>query len=87
METAILLLVAGAVNVACFFIGAKTGQSVAREEKIEMPELNPVKAVYEKVKKDRADNEAKRQEKIMNTMWSNIENYNGTEMGQRDIPL
>lgn len=87
METAILLLVAGSINVACFLIGAKTGQSVTREEKIELPEINPVKVMYEKVQKERTDKEVKRQENIRKTMLDNIEIYNGTSEGQKDIPL
>ena len=43
----VLILAVGALNIACFLIGAKVGQRVAKGEKIELPSANPVKAVRE----------------------------------------
>lgn len=78
----LLLLVMGAVNVACFVIGAKVGQASVKGEKIETPNINPMQAVRdrqhrkeEQMKQDRLD-----------TIMRNIESYDGTSRGQEDVP-
>ena len=81
----ILILVVGTLNIACFFIGAKLGQKVAKGEKIELPSVNPIKAVQEHNEKKRADKEAEREQERRNTIMQNIDRYDGTERGQRDV--
>ena len=78
----LLILVAGAVNVLCFFIGAKVGQTVAKGETIKTPEVNPIKAYKEHKVQEEAEKEAKRLEVIM----QNIEAYDGTGKGQASVP-
>lgn len=82
METVLLLLVTGALNVACFFIGAKTGQTVSRGEKIELPKPDPMKPIRE----HREREEAKREQERYNTILRNIDNYDGSNVGQEDVP-
>lgn len=78
----LLILVVGAVNVLCFFIGAKVGQTAAKGETIKTPEVNPIKAYNEHKAQKEADKEAKRLEVIM----QNIETYDGTSKGQASVP-
>ena len=78
----LLILAVGALNVACFFIGAKVGQKVSKGEPIEIPIPDPVKAIREREDKKEAEREQDRYETIMR----NIENYDGTDRGQKDIP-
>lgn len=78
----LILLVMGAVNIACFMIGAKVGQATAKGEKIEMPSVSPVKAVREHEKKKLAEMEQSR----IDTILRNIEGYDGTGRGQEDVP-
>lgn len=78
----LLILVAGAVNVACFFIGAKVGQTVAKGETIKAPEVNPVKAYNVSQAQKQAKKEADRLEVIMR----NLESYDGTSQGQERVP-
>ena len=80
MEVIILTIVIGTLNIACFFIGAKIGSAVAKGESIETP--SPIKAVHE-YKEHRE--QSKRQRKI-DTIMENIDNYDGTEIGQKEIP-
>ena len=74
------LAVMGAVNVLCFMIGAKVGQTVSKGEKVELP--NPAKAVRE----HKARQEAERVKSEYDTLMSNIDNYNGTSHNQKDVP-
>lgn len=78
----LLLAVMGAVNVACFVIGAKVGQAVAKGEKVQMPSMNPMAAYREQQVKKQAQKE---QDRIA-TIMRNVESYDGTGNGQKDVP-
>lgn len=81
MESILLIAVTGTLNAVCFFIGAKIGQKVAKDEPIEMPTVNPMKMYQEHIDKREADKEKKRLETIL----TNIDNYDGTGLGQKDV--
>ena len=78
----LLLLVMGAVNIACFMIGAKVGQKVTKGEAIELPTVNPMELVREHQEKRAAQEERDKLETILR----NIESYDGTAYGQEDVP-
>ena len=78
----LLLLVAGGINALCFFIGAKIGQKVSNGEPIEMPAFNPLEAIREHNSRKEAERRQSRDDIIL---W-NIENYDGTGFGQKDVP-
>ena len=78
----LLLAVFGAVNIFCFMLGAKVGQAVSKGEKVELPTINPMEAIKEHKAKQRAEEEMDK----LNTIMSNIESYDGTSNGQRDVP-
>lgn len=80
MEILIILTV-GILNVGCFLIGAKVGQKVSKDEPIELPSLNPLTAYREAQEK----REAEREQDRLDTIMQNIENYDGTSAGQRDV--
>ncbi len=82
MEAALCFLVAGAVCGVCFLLGAKVGMSVRKGEPIELPNLNPVKAVQDMAQK----REAKKEQEKMEAILRNIDNYDGTGFGQEDVP-
>jgi hypothetical protein len=72
----------GFLCICCFVIGAKVGQKVSKGEPIELPNINPIEKIREQIEKKEAKREQDRYEAIM----QNVENYNGTGEGQRDIP-
>lgn len=76
-----IILITGTLNVVCFLIGAKVGQTVVKGEPVEIPNLNPLEAIREHREKVEADKEEKRLETIM----QNIERYDGTGIGQKDV--
>lgn len=76
------MLICGTLNIACFLIGARVGQKVQKGEKIELPTINPVKLIDEYREKKEQENT---QEKI-DIILSNIESYDGTAFGQKDVP-
>lgn len=82
MEIALYMATIGFFCVACFILGAKVGQKVAKGEEIETPTLNPMKAYREHEAKTKAEMEQNRIDAIMR----NIENYDGTANHQEDVP-
>jgi hypothetical protein len=79
----LLSLAVGALNIACFLIGAKVGQKVAKGEEIKLPEVNPMKAIQEQRNRKAAEAEADKVAVIL----ENIENYDGTGAKQKDVPM
>lgn len=80
METIIIILVVSTLNIACFFIGAKVGQTVVKGAEIKLPD--PIQAV----RKAKADQAAKRQSDKLTTILGNIDRYDGSPFGQKDVP-
>ena len=66
-------------NIIAFFIGAKVGQKVSRQEEIKIP--NPITVVndYKEDKKRRKEQEE------LEIMKYNIDIFDGTGLGQKDI--
>lgn len=78
-----VLFVSG-LNIVCFFIGAKVGQKVVNKEEIEIP--NPVKAIKDEIKEHAEEKEALKEKEYYEAISHNIDIYNGTSIGQLDIP-
>lgn len=77
----LLILAIGFVCMACFLMGAKVGQAVANGEKVELP-VNPIQSAKERQAKQEAEFEQNR----LNTILQNIDRYDGTGYGQKDVP-
>ena len=79
----LLIAVVGTLNIACFFIGAKVGQTVANGKEIQTPEVkSPMKMIQER--QDRK--EAEKEKNKVDIILQNIERYDGTSNGQEDVP-
>ena len=78
---ALLLAVMGLTNIAFFMIGAKVGQTVSKGEDIKLPTINPLEVYREHEEKRQAKAEQDKLEAIM----QNIEAYDGTSNGQKDV--
>ena len=75
------ILAVGTLCIVCFLIGANVGQKVAKGENIELPTLNPMKAIREHQDRKEAEREADK----FNTLMHNIDSYDGTSNGQKDV--
>ena len=78
----LLLLVMGAMNVLCFVVGAKVGQTASKGEIIQMPAVNHLEAY--RAKEERRV--AKAEQDKYDTILQNVEAYDGTSNGQKDVP-
>lgn len=83
METILLIATVGTLNVVCFFIGAKVGQTVAQGKEIELPKIDSPVALY---KAHREAKEAETEKNRLDVILANIERYDGTDAGQQDVP-
>ena len=81
METLILIAVIGAMNIFCFMVGARVGQTVSRGEAVTMPSVNPIEAIRE----HRENKEAEIERSKVDTILRNIDAYDGTSNGQEDV--
>lgn len=82
MGTILIILIVGTLNIVCFYIGAKVGQKVSKDEPIEIPALNPAKVYREHQEHKAAEKEKNRLDAILR----NIDTYDGTSLGQVDVP-
>jgi hypothetical protein len=76
------ILAFGFVCLGCFLSGAKVGQAVQKGEKIETPGMNPLEAYREHQSRKEAEREGDR----VATILANIDAYDGTGRGQKDVP-
>lgn len=77
--TIAIMAVVSLSNIICLFIGAKIGQLSASGKDINVP--SPISAVREY----REEKELVKEREKNQTMLENIENYDGTGIGQKDI--
>ena len=78
------LAVMGVVNIACFVIGAKVGQTVqqGKDIELELPTVSPIES-YRKHQEKKA---AQKEQEKYDTIMRNIEGYDGTSNGQQKVP-
>ena len=83
---ALMLLVMGITNLACFIVGAKVGQMVSKGETIEAPTINPAEILREQRERREERRQAEAEQEKIDTILQNIERYDGTSIGQKDVP-
>lgn len=81
MDQLLLVVFICLSNIACLIVGAKVGQKAYRGEDIRLP--NPV----EKVQAFKDSQEYRKEQAATETMLHNIDVYDGTGLGQKDIVL
>ena len=81
METIALLFLFGVFIILAYTLGLKNGQKLKNNEEIKIPEINPVKIVRNEIETF----EQKKKQDVYDTIMDNIDNYDGTGLGQKDI--
>lgn len=86
METGMIIFITAVIvstlNIACFFVGANVRQKVDAGEEVKVANVNPLKMWEEHKDKHETEKSARRMEIIL----ENLENYDGTPQGQKEIP-
>lgn len=75
-------LTIGALCIVSFLIGARTVQNTKKDKDIELPNINPLKAIRER----QEHKEQKKEQNKLETIMRNIEAYDGTSNKQEDVP-
>lgn len=86
LDIVLLILCISFITIISFITGAKVGQKVVRGETVEMPKIEPIKAVREAVTEYKESKEAQQILERDRIIADNIDAYNGTSIGQKDIP-
>lgn len=81
-DTILLLFLVGCFILVAYTLGLKNGQKLKNNEEIKLPEMNPVKVIKNEIE----NYEEKKKQEINEINMFNIDNYDGTGLGQRDIP-
>ena len=80
MQTIILVgVLVWGMTAVTFYLGAKIGLGVSKKENLELP--SPVKAIQ----KYKEELDRREEQKIFETNMANIDNYDGSELGQIDF--
>jgi hypothetical protein len=82
----VLILCVCLTNVVCFILGAKVGQMAARGEPVSVSVPNPISAAIERKERKEEMEEVNREREKIDTILENIDNYDGTPFGQKDVP-
>ncbi len=82
METLLLVITISTLNMMCFLLGARVRQKVDKGEEVKLPNVNPVDMYHEHQKKAEQNRKNSQREALLH----NIEVYDGTSLGQIDIP-
>ena len=80
VEVSILML----INLLSFVIGAKIGLAVNKKKDIT---LNPVKMVSDSINESKERKQKDLEERKYDTMIENIDKYDGTGLGQKQMPV
>lgn len=81
-DTILLLFLVGCFILVSYTLGLKNGQKLKNNEEIKLPEINPVKVIKNEIE----NYEEKKKQEINEINMFNIDNYDGTGLGQKDIP-
>ena len=78
MELCLVVLMVCLSNIACAMIGTRAGKG-----EIKLP--NPVEKAKERKENKALSQEQKQRQEALKTMLHNIDVYDGTEVGQKEI--
>lgn len=81
METILLFFLFGIFIIISYTLGLKNGQRLKNNKEIELPEVNPLKLIKNEIN----NFEERKKQVAFENMISNIDNYDGTGLGQKDI--
>lgn len=82
VEDIILCTIFGTFIILSYTLGLRNGQKLDKKEEIKLPNVNPIKAIDEELER----HSQKKKQNMNEILNYNIDNYDGTGLGQKDIP-
>lgn len=83
LEVILFCSIFGLFILASYTLGLRNGQKLSKREEITIPDINPVNAINKHIE----SREQKKEQEILDITMSNIDNYDGTGLGQQEIPF
>lgn len=83
MENILLVLIVGSMNLLSFYLGIKVNK---KDENKTLSATKIYKKHKEKKEEQKNQEEYKKQQEEINVMLENIEVYDGTSIGQKELP-
>lgn len=71
------------INILCMVIGVRIGQKVAKKQDVV---INPIASIKKEIKEEKETKKQELKQRQVDAMLYNIDNYDGSGLGQRDIP-
>ena len=72
----------GVFILVAYSLGLKNGQRLSKNEEVVVPNVNPIKVIAD----EKARYEERKKQEIQEINSYNIDHYDGTGLGQKDIP-
>lgn len=82
IDAIILCTIVGVFIIVSYSLGLKNGQRLSKNEEVVVPNVNPIKAIADEKEKY----EERKKQEIQEINSYNIDHYDGTGLGQKDIP-
>ena len=84
----LVILISCIANVLCFYIGAKIGQKIVNKEELKYEDIKPDITLDPRKRHQQKEEEQKQREELekLDIIMQNIENYDGTDYKQQDVP-
>lgn len=86
MENILLIMMVGVFNLLSFYLALKMNNKPVIEKEKKNVTINPVKIYKTAKEKRKIEEEKQKKQEILKANLENIENYDGTPLGQKDIP-
>lgn len=85
-EIVIICTIFGVFIFTSFVLGLHYGSKIQNNEKINLPEVNPIKMIKENIKESKIEKKNDREQLVNEINLENIDTYDGTGIGQKDFP-
>lgn len=82
MQTVLIIMTTGFICLLSFYMGLNANN----KEPIKIPTINPIKRYQEHKEEKKETRREKLEREILEINIENINNYDGTSLGQKDIP-
>ena len=87
MESIIICTLFGIFILLSFILELHYGSKIKTNQVIEIPKiLKPIKTIKNEIKEKKEEKRINIEQEIERINLENIENYNGSEIGQKDFP-
>lgn len=86
MQTILIILATGIICLLSFYMGLKANNNESKSGEIKIPTINPIKKIQGHKERIKESKREQLEREILETNLENINNYDGTSLGQKDIP-